>query len=90
MPKPLLKSCCLCQSTRNGSIISGTLAIILSIITIIVIFTARVHFKTIIFDFIPNNIVKIILVVNLCMTILISLLMMFGVVKVCLALSFTD
>ncbi|ALC45880.1 CG10311, partial [Drosophila busckii] len=47
----------------------------------IVIFTTRVHFKTIIFDFIPNDIVKIILVINLCMTILISLLMIVGVLK---------
>lgn len=82
MPKPLVNSCCMCQSTRNGSVISGVLAIVLSIITIIVIFTTRVHFKTIIFDFIPNDIVKIILVINLCMTILISLLMIAGVLKV--------
>ncbi|SPP84528.1 uncharacterized protein LOC117586256 [Drosophila guanche] len=81
MAKPLLNSCCVCQSTRNGSIISGILAIVLSIITIVVIFTTRVHFKTIVFDFIPNDIVKIILVVNLCMTILISLLMIAGVLK---------
>lgn len=82
MPKPLVNSCCLCQSTRNGSVISGILAIVLSILTIILIFTTRVHFKTIVFDFIPNDIVKIILVINLCMTILISLLMIAGVLKV--------
>ncbi|KAH8307654.1 hypothetical protein KR044_007311 [Drosophila immigrans] len=81
MPKPLVNSCCLCQSTRNGSVISGILAIVLSIITIIVIFTTRVHFKTIVFDFIPNDVAKIILVINLCMTILISLLMIAGVLK---------
>ncbi|KAH8358774.1 hypothetical protein KR093_002467 [Drosophila rubida] len=81
MPKPLVNSCCLCQSTRNGSVISGALAIVLSIITIIVIFTARVHFKTIVFDFLSHDVVKIILVINLCMTILISLLMIAGVLK---------
>ncbi|XP_022213563.1 uncharacterized protein LOC111068406 [Drosophila obscura] len=81
MAKPLLNSCCLCQSTRNGSFISGILAIVLSIITIVVIFTTRVHFQTIVFDFIPNDIVKIILVINLCMTIFISLLMIAGALK---------
>lgn len=81
MAGPLLKTCCFCQSTRNGSIVSGLLAIILSIITIIVIFTTRVAFKTIFFD-IDTDIVKIILAVNLCMTILISTLMIAGVIKV--------
>ncbi|XP_065365587.1 uncharacterized protein LOC135958616 [Calliphora vicina] len=81
MAGPLLKSCCFCQSTRNGSIVSGILAILLSIITIILIFTTRVQFKTIVFDWIPTEIVKIILVINLCMTILISLLMIAGVLK---------
>lgn len=81
MPKPLVNTCCLCQSTRNGSVISGILAIVLSIITIIVIFTTRVHFQAIAFDLVPKDIVKIILVVNLCMTILISLLMIAGVLK---------
>ncbi|XP_037953642.1 uncharacterized protein LOC119683848 [Teleopsis dalmanni] len=81
MAQPPLKTCCFCQSLRNGSIISGILAILLSIITIIVIFTTRVAFKTIFFDWIPTNIVKIILVINLCMTILISLLMIVGVLK---------
>lgn len=86
MPKPLVNSCCLCQSTRNGSVISGILAIVLSILTIIVIFTSRVQFKTIVFDFLPSDVVKIILVINLCMTILISLLMIIGVLKVCIYL----
>ncbi|KAH8417157.1 hypothetical protein KR222_005187 [Zaprionus bogoriensis] len=81
MPKPLVNSCCLCQTTRNGSVISGILAIVLSILTIIVIFTTRVQFKTFIFDSISNDAVKIILVINLCMTILISLLMIAGVLK---------
>lgn len=82
MPKPLLNNCCLCQSTRNGSVISGILAIVLSIITIVVICVTRVHFKTILFDYFSNDIVKIILIINLCMTILISLLMIAGVLKV--------
>uniref|UniRef100_A0A1A9UF14 Uncharacterized protein n=1 Tax=Glossina austeni TaxID=7395 RepID=A0A1A9UF14_GLOAU len=81
MANPPLKSCCFCQSLRNGSIISGLLAIVLSIITIVIIFTTRVTFKTIIFDWVPPNIVKIILVINLCMTILISTLMIIGVIK---------
>ncbi|XP_073824757.1 uncharacterized protein [Musca autumnalis] len=80
MANPPLNSCCFCTSTRNGSIISGLLAIVLSIITIVVIFTTRVAFKTIFFD-LDTDIVKIILVINLCMTILISTLMIVGVIK---------
>lgn len=82
MAGPLLGSCCYCQSLRNGSIVSGLLAIILSIATIIVIYTTRVTFKTIVFDWLPTEVVRIILVINLCMTILISTFMIAGVVKV--------
>lgn len=57
------------------------MGIILSIISIIVIFTTRVEFKTILMDWLPQNVVKIIFVLNLCMTILISLLMILGVAK---------
>ncbi|KAL5279733.1 hypothetical protein ACFFRR_003998 [Megaselia abdita] len=81
MAGPLLKTCCCCQSLRNGSIISGALAIVLSIISIILIFVTRVEFKTILLDWLPSNVVKIILVINLCMTILISVLMIIGVLK---------
>ncbi|XP_017062503.1 uncharacterized protein LOC108102260 [Drosophila ficusphila] len=81
MPKPLLNSCCLCQSTRNGSVISGILAIVLSIITIVLIFTTKVAFRTILFVSISSEVVRIILVLNLIMTILISLLMIVGVLK---------
>lgn len=61
------------------------MGIVLSIISIIVIFTTRVEFKTILMDWLPQNVVKIIFVLNLCMTILISLLMILGVLKVCIA-----
>lgn len=57
------------------------MGIVLSIISIIVIFTTRVEFKTILMDWLPQNVVKIIFVLNLCMTILISLLMILGVLK---------
>lgn len=80
MAGPLLNSCC-GTSLRTGSIISGFLAIILSIATIIVIFTTRVEFKTILLGWLSSDVVKIILVINLCMTILISTLMMVGVLK---------
>ncbi|XP_055534156.1 uncharacterized protein LOC129723767 isoform X2 [Wyeomyia smithii] len=81
MAEPLLSSCCRCYSLRTGSIISGILGIVLSIISIIVIFTTRVEFKTILMDWLPQNVVKIIFVLNLCMTILISLIMILGVIK---------
>ncbi|XP_065087141.1 uncharacterized protein LOC135708887 [Ochlerotatus camptorhynchus] len=81
MAEPLVTSCCRCYSLRSGSIISGVMGIVLSIISIIVIFTTRVEFKTILMDWLPQNVVKIIFVLNLCMTILISLLMLLGVFK---------
>uniref|UniRef100_A0A8D8K5Q0 (northern house mosquito) hypothetical protein n=1 Tax=Culex pipiens TaxID=7175 RepID=A0A8D8K5Q0_CULPI len=81
MAEPLLSSCCRCYSLRAGSLISGIMGILLSIISIIVIFTTRVEFKTILMDWLPQNVVKIIFALNLCMTILISLLMIFGVLK---------
>lgn len=81
MAEPLLNSCCRCYSLRTGSIISGIMGILLSIISIIIIFTTRVEFKTILMDWLPQNVVKIIFVLNLCMTILISLIMICGVLK---------
>ncbi|XP_058833110.1 uncharacterized protein LOC131691004 [Topomyia yanbarensis] len=81
MAEPLLNSCCRCYSLKTGSIISGVMGIILSIISIILIFTTRVEFKTILMDWLPQNVVKIIFALNLCMTILISLIMILGVIK---------
>ncbi|XP_058466345.1 uncharacterized protein LOC131439400 [Malaya genurostris] len=81
MAEPLLSSCCRCYSLRSGSIISGIMGIILSIISIILIFTTRVEFKTILMDWLPQNVVKIIFALNLCMTILISLIMILGVIR---------
>lgn len=46
------------------------------------IFVARVEFKTILFDFLPSSVVKIILVINLVMTILISVLLIIGAIRV--------
>ncbi|KXJ84019.1 uncharacterized protein LOC109408232 [Aedes albopictus] len=81
MAEPCVTTCCRCYSLRTGSLISGIMGIVLSIISIIVIFTTRVEFKTILMDWLPQNVVKIIFVLNLCMTILISLLMILGVLK---------
>ncbi|XP_055374280.1 uncharacterized protein LOC129607351 [Condylostylus longicornis] len=81
MAKPLLNSFCWCGSLRFGSILSGFLAIILSIISIVLIFTTRIEFKTIVLDWLPPSVVKIILAINLVMTIIISTLMIVGVFK---------
>lgn len=82
MAGPLLNSCCRCQPLRTGSIISGVGAILLAIVALVILFVSRVEFKTIVFDWLPSWIVKIILAVNLCMTILISIIMILGVLKV--------
>lgn len=82
MANPILNTCCRCQSLRNGSIIAGVCAILLSIVSIVITFTVRVTYKTIFFDWLPPWIVKIIIGFNLCMTILISAIMIVGAMKV--------
>lgn len=82
MAGPILNSCCLCQSLRTGSIINGILGIICSILTIFAIIFIKADFKTLLFDFLPQSVIRIFLIVNLCMTIIISILMIVGVVKV--------
>lgn len=54
---------------------------ILAIITIILLYTVNVHWKTIVID-IDMNIVKIVYTVNLVMTMIISTLMIVGAIKV--------
>lgn len=81
MAGPLLNSCCKCQSLRVGSVVSGVFGILLAVASLIAMFVTRVEFKTIIIDALDPTVVKIILAINLCMTILISLLMIIGVFK---------
>ncbi|XP_041978727.1 lysosomal-associated transmembrane protein 4A-like isoform X2 [Aricia agestis] len=85
-----LRTCCCCASTRTGSIITGSLGIILSIITIILIWLMEKHnisYRTFIFDadfdkkMSDLDIPRIILTVNLCFTILICSLLIVAVLK---------
>lgn len=82
MAGPILNTCCKFGSLATGSIISGVFGIVLAIASLIVLFTARAEFRTIAFDWLPSSVVKIILAINLCMTIFISILLIVGVVKV--------
>lgn len=82
MANPILNSCCRCQTLKTGSIIAGVGAILLSIVAIIIMFTVRVTYRTILFDWLPPWIVKIVIGFNLCMTILISIIMIIGAMKV--------
>jgi hypothetical protein len=81
MGKPLVTTCCSCYSLRTGTIISGVIGIILAIINIILVYTTRAEFKTIIMDWLPSWLVKIIITINLAMTILLSLVLIIGAVK---------
>ncbi|CAH1108277.1 unnamed protein product [Psylliodes chrysocephalus] len=81
MAKYLLKTCCACGSLRTGTIIAGVAAIILSILGIIVVLAVRVDLKTIVFDWLPKWAVHLIIVLNLVMTIILSILMVIGVAK---------
>lgn len=80
MAKPHLNNCC-CYSLRTGTIISGVFGILSAIISLILIFALRLEFKTIIMDWLPSSVVKIILALNLAMTILISVLLIVGAIK---------
>lgn len=82
MGKPLVLTCCSCYSLRTGTIISGVIGVLLAIINIILVYTTRAEFKTIIMDWLPSWLVKIIITINLVMTILLSLLLIIGAVKV--------
>lgn len=76
-----LRSCCGCYSLKTGTVIAGTLGILLAITTIIVILTTKIDFKTIIFDdLISKSVLKIILIINLCMTIILSSLLIIGAI----------
>jgi len=76
-----LSSCCGCYSLKSGTIIAGALGILLSIVTIAAILTWRIDFKTVLFDdWISHSTVVIILVINLCMTIILSALLIIGAV----------
>ncbi|XP_012284259.1 uncharacterized protein LOC105701777 isoform X2 [Orussus abietinus] len=76
-----LTSCCRCCSLKTGTIFSGVCGIVLAVIALIVIFTVNVEWKTIIVDILDKTAVKIIFAVNLCMTILISTLLIVGALR---------
>lgn len=77
----MLKKFCCCGSLRTGTIVAAIAGIILAILGIIVIFTVNAEWKTIVFDWLPKWIVKIIVVINFAMTIFISILLLVGTVK---------
>ncbi|XP_076386318.1 uncharacterized protein LOC100883083 isoform X2 [Megachile rotundata] len=76
-----LTTCCRCFSLKTGTLFTGVCGIILSILSLILIFTLNVEWKTILIDVLDKNIVRIIFAINLCMTILISTLLIVGVLK---------
>ncbi|KAL6263205.1 hypothetical protein P5V15_006005 [Pogonomyrmex californicus] len=76
-----LTTCCRCCSLKTGTIFSGVCGIVLAVISLILIFTANVEWKTIIIDILDKTAVKIIFAINLCMTILISTLLIIGAIR---------
>ncbi|XP_074094460.1 uncharacterized protein LOC141524458 [Cotesia typhae] len=81
MEKIQVNTCCGCFSLKTGTIFTGICGIILSIITLILIFTLNIELKMIVLDILDKSIVKIIFAINLCMTILISTLLIVGALK---------
>ncbi|XP_021935605.1 uncharacterized protein LOC110837607 [Zootermopsis nevadensis] len=78
---PILTKCCCCGSLRAGAIISGVLGVVVAIPTLILILVLNIKMKTIIIDTLPQEVVKIIIALNLVMTVLISILLIWGAVK---------
>ncbi|XP_075231428.1 uncharacterized protein LOC142330191 isoform X2 [Lycorma delicatula] len=78
---PLLDSCCGRWSLKVGTIISGVLGVIIGAVTLIFVLTTNVKMQTIVIDTLPSHIVKIILAINLVMTMIISALLVIGAIK---------
>ncbi|KAG8321696.1 hypothetical protein J6590_042293 [Homalodisca vitripennis] len=78
---PMLNSCCGCASLKVGTIISGALGVVIGAVTLVFILVTDVKLQTIVIDTLPPNIVKIILAINLVMTMLISVLLIIGALK---------
>lgn len=76
-----ITTCCGCFSLKTGTIFSGACGIVLSILSLILIFTVNVEWKTIVVDILDRMTVQIIFAINLCMTILISTLLIVGAVR---------
>ncbi|XP_030751658.1 uncharacterized protein LOC115879134 [Sitophilus oryzae] len=85
--KFLLRRCCCCGSLRTGTLVAGIGAIILSIFTIIIIVLnmlgiINVQLRMIVLDsFLSEFVIQIILIVNLCVTIILSILLIVGTIK---------
>ncbi|XP_018334459.1 uncharacterized protein LOC108743392 [Agrilus planipennis] len=77
----VLKTFCRCGSLRTGTLVAGVAGIILAILGIILLFTIHVDVRTIVIDWLPKWIVRIIMAINFAMTILISFLLILGVIK---------
>lgn len=77
---PLLDTCC-GLSLKVGTIISGVLGMLIGAATLITVLLTSVKMRTILIDTLPSDIVKIILAINLVMTIFISLLLVIGAIK---------
>ncbi|XP_050297867.1 uncharacterized protein LOC126737153 [Anthonomus grandis grandis] len=83
----VLKRCCCCGSLRTGTIVAGAGAIILALLTIIIIVLTMlgiidVKIRMIVLDsFLPDIAIQIILIINLCVTVILSILLIVGTVK---------
>ncbi|XP_026806711.1 uncharacterized protein LOC113549553 [Rhopalosiphum maidis] len=64
---------------KTGAIISGVYGIVIAIVTVILILVKDIKIQTIVIDFLPKSVVQIIVIINLLMTVLISLLLLAGI-----------
>ncbi|XP_050540100.1 uncharacterized protein LOC126904845 isoform X1 [Daktulosphaira vitifoliae] len=75
-----LSNSCMGFSLKTGAITSGVYGIVIAIITLIVILVNEdLRIQTIIVDFLPKSVVRIIVAINLIMTIVICSILLAGV-----------
>ncbi|XP_015127802.1 uncharacterized protein LOC107048876 isoform X2 [Diachasma alloeum] len=79
--KVRVNSCCCRWSLRFGTLFTGFLGIILSIATILLILLADMEIRMVIVDIFSKTVTRIIVIINLFMTIFISSLLIYGAWK---------
>lgn len=78
---PWVDNCCRCCTLKTGTIVAGALGIVIAFATMLVVLLTKIKIQTIVLGNLDTTTVKIIIMINLGMTVLISVLLIVGAVK---------